>query len=138
MNRVEKATFAVIATPVVFAASARVARLRRRLGLGPLVTEIRSAGRRPLPRWLARPLWLAGTVEQWLPVLPPYGYGPCLKRALILLDLWSRCGLTPTLHLGFRARSLEPGGHAWISAEGADGVLFRASGPNGTQPVFDL
>lgn len=132
-----KALFAIAATPAVLAAGWRVARLERRHSLGALVAEIRRA-RKPLPRWLARPVWLAGTVERLLPVLPPYGYGPCLRRGLVLLDLWSRCGLAPTLHLGFRLDGATRDGHAWISAEGADGERHQASGPNGTQPAFEL
>jgi hypothetical protein len=133
-----KALFATAAAPAVIASAVRVARLERSRGLGALVGEIRRGGRPPLPRALARPVWLAGTVERLLPVLPPYGYGPCMRRALVLLDLWTRCGLEPTLHLGFRLRSVERDGHAWITARGADGSVVQASGPNGTDPAFEL
>jgi hypothetical protein len=132
-----KALFATAAAPTVLAAALRVARLERSRGLGALVEAIRRGGP-PLPPRLARPVWLAGTVERLLPVLPPYGYGPCLRRALVLLDLWTRCGLEPTLHLGFRLQSAAPDGHAWITARGAAGELLQASGPNGTQPAFEL
>jgi hypothetical protein len=133
-----KAGFALAAAPVVLAAGARVARLERKLALGALVDELRRDAGRPLPRWLARPAWLAGTLERLLPVVPPYGYGPCLRRALILLDLWTRCGLAPTIHLGFRLRAPERDGHAWITAAAADGTPLQASGPNGTTPAFEL
>lgn len=133
-----KAGFALVAAPVVFASGMKVARLERRLALGALVDELRRGAGRSLPGWLARPVWLAGTLERLLPVVPPYGDGPCLRRALILLDLWTRCGLSPTLHLGFRLRAPERDGHAWITAAAADGSPLQASGPNGTTPAFEL
>lgn len=133
-----KALFATAAAPAVVAAAVRVARLERSRGLGALIDEIRRGGRPPLSPALARPVWLAGTVERLLPVLPPYGYGPCLRRALVLLELWTRCGLEPTIHLGFRLQSSARDGHAWITARGAAGERFQASGPNGSEPAFEL
>jgi hypothetical protein len=133
-----QALFAAAATPLVVATALGVARRHRRLALGPLLVELRARGRRPLPRALARPEWLAGTVERLLPLLPPRALGPCLRRSLILLELWSRCGLEPRLHLGFRLESPERDGHAWLSATGADGADLRVSGPHGTRPAFEL
>jgi len=138
LPRPAQVAFAVAATPYLFAAGWRIARRDRRLGFGRLVDELRSNGGRPLPRWLARPDWLAGTLERCLGVIPPRRYGPCLRRSLILLDLWTRCGLRPTLHLGFRLATEDRGGHAWISAEGADGRRYQASGPLDTVPAVDL
>jgi hypothetical protein len=66
---------------------------------------------------LIRPEWLLATVEALVFLLPPWRYGRCLKRSLLLLDLWSRCGLSPRLHLGVR-RDGERGrhqGHAWVT-----------------------
>jgi hypothetical protein len=133
-----KIGFALAATPLVLATGWRVARLERRLGLGALIDELRGARRRPLPAWLARPEWLAGTLERLLGVVPPRRYGRCLRRALILLELWSRCGLEPTIHLGFRLRTPERDGHAWITATAADGSRLQASGPLDSEPAFQL
>ena len=56
-----------------------------------------------------------GLVNRLLRVLPPRGLRPCFKRSLLLLDLWSRCGLEPRLHLGLRRREDRREGHAWIT-----------------------
>ena len=133
-----KAAFALRAAPLVVATAWRVARLERRLGFGELLAELRARGRRPLPARLAHPEWLAGTVERLLFALPPRGCGPCLRRSLILLELWSRCGLEPKLHLGFRLQAVERDGHAWLTATASDGSTLRASGPQGTEPAFEL
>jgi hypothetical protein len=133
-----KAVFAIRAVPLVAVTAWRVARLERRLGFGDLLAELRARGRRPLPARLARPEWLAGTVERLLFALPPRRCGPCLRRGLILLELWSRCGLEPKLHLGFDLRAPERHGHAWLSAIAADGSVLQASGPQGTEPAFEL
>ena len=135
---VRRAAFAAAATPIVLATGWRIARLERRLGLGALVAELRRAGERPLPAGLRRPEFLAGTVEILLPVVSPRHYGPCLRRALVLLELWSRCGLQPDLHLGFGLRTPDRAGHAWLTARAADGVVLRASGPAGHQEAFVL
>jgi hypothetical protein len=132
-----KAAFFLAAAPVVVATSRRVALLEREMGLGRLLDRLREPDR-PLPARLARPEWLAGTVERLLPLLPPRHCGPCLRRSLILLELWTRCGLEPRLHLGFRLQSPDRNGHAWLTAVGADGGVLRASGPNGTEPAFEL
>jgi hypothetical protein len=44
-----------------------------------------------------------------------------MKRSLLLLDLWSRCGLRPRLHLGLRGGGY-PGrrGHAWLTRDGGN------------------
>lgn len=58
-------------------------------------------------------------IEALLPVLPPVGAGRCVKRSLLLLDLWSRAGLEPELHLGYRMKHRRPsGGHAWVTTPG--------------------
>lgn len=138
LPRPAQVAFAVAATPLIFAVGWRIARSDRELGFGRLVEELRSNGRRPLPRWLTRPDWLAGTLERWIAVVPPRRFGPCLRRSLILLELWTRCGLRPTLHLGFRTGSEDRGGHAWISAVSADGRKYQASGPLDTVPLTEL
>lgn len=139
LDRIAKACFAAAAAAVVFAAGLRVARLERRLGFGALIEELKREQReRRLPRWLARPTWLAGTLERLLPLMPPRRCGLCLRRALVLLDLWTRCGLRPTLHLGFRLDSPERNGHAWVTATDPGGRRYQVSGPLDTQPAFEL
>jgi hypothetical protein len=62
-----------------------------------------------------RPEALLVTVNRLLSFVPPVGFGRCLKRSLLLLDLWGRCGLRPTLHLGVRHPAEDdPNAHAWI------------------------
>jgi hypothetical protein len=61
-----------------------------------------------------------------LPVLPPCGAGRCLKRSLLLLDLWSRAGLAPSLHLGVRGDGKTRGGHAWVETARPDFRTFRS------------
>jgi hypothetical protein len=88
-------------------AALRVWWLEPRSSLPDLVAELRSSPRLPgLDPELAR-----GVLERLLLVLPPYHTGRCVKRSLILIELWSRCGLDPRLHLGFQARN----GHAWVT-----------------------
>jgi hypothetical protein len=133
---VRNALFLLAVFPAVLAAALRLARHERRLAFDTLVAELRAAGRRrPLPARLAHPERLAGAAERLLAWLPPRGYGRCLKRALLLLELWSRCGLEVRLHLGFRA---EGGGeaHAWLTATGPDGAVHRASAANDHPEAF--
>ncbi len=56
-------------------------------------------------------------LERLLPVLPPWRTGRCVKRSLMLLDLWSRAGLTPRFHLGFLEAREGRTGHAWVSSQ---------------------
>jgi hypothetical protein len=108
--------------PAVVRAAVRCLWWERRLPLEGLVERLRST-----PRFgcaaLARPAWLLATLDRVLPLLPPWRYGRCLKRSLLLLDLWSRCGLRPRLHLGVQR---EGGGgrhqgHAWVTVDGVSG-----------------
>lgn len=127
-----KALFVALAAPAVWRSARRVARLEGRLAFDRLVDELRRAPRFALPG-LAHPRYLRGTVERLLPWLPPRRYGPCLKRSLILLDLWSRCGLEPKLHLGFKGVGRPDfEGHAWLSAVDRDGGDLATS----TSPVY--
>jgi hypothetical protein len=52
-----------------------------------------------------------------------------MKRSLLLLHLWSRCGLAPRLHLGV-SRAGEEGfrAHAWLTADVAGIRLVAGSG----------
>lgn len=134
---VRNALFLLAALPAIVAASLRLARRERRLAFDALVAGLRATGRsRPLPPHLARPERLAGAVERLLPWLPPRGHGRCLKRALLLLELWSRCGLEVRLHLGFRAGSGGGEAHAWLTAEGPDGTVHRASAAHDHSEAF--
>lgn len=119
MRRTVKAAFFLLALPAVARAAARLTWLERRLPLEDLVARLRAT--RPFAiAALVRPEWLLATVDRLLFLLPPWRYGRCLKRSLLLLDLWSRCGLRPRLHLGVR-RGGEQGrhqGHAWVTVDG--------------------
>jgi len=124
MGKLARAAFFVLALPAVVRASLRVAVLARRLPLDEVVARLRAEP--PfVVRSLSRPEWLLASLDRLLPMLPPYGYGRCLKRSLLLLDLWSRCGLHPRLHLA--APLVRAGGryegHAWVTVEPASASL---------------
>lgn len=131
-----KATFFVAALPTVIRTARRVARLKRELPIDRLVAKLRGGEGRPLPRRLAHPAWLAGTVERVLPWLPPKALGPCLRRALILVDLWSRAGLEPRLHIGLKPAAGLRDAHAWITAVGPTGGELQVSAPLDFQEAF--
>jgi len=99
------------AIPLAFAAGIRVFRLEGGLPFDELVSRLRHAPR--LPPVLADPAVYARVVGRIVPILPPWGMGRCTKRSLLLLYLWSGCGLEPRLHLGVIAGGR---GHAWVSA----------------------
>jgi len=130
--------FGVMALPLLLATGRRIARRDGETGFGTLLEELRAQKKCPLPGWLARPRELAAAVERWLPILPPRRYGRCLRRALLLSELWARCGLEPKLHLGFRADSPVLDGHAWLTACTADGAVLRVSDAQGSAPAFEL
>jgi len=92
-------------------AAVRVSFYERRRSLPELVTHLRSTPR----NGSCDPRLALAVLERLLPVLPPYGAGRCVKRSLFLLDLWSRAGLAPSLHLGLRGAAGDRGGHAWIT-----------------------
>jgi len=92
-------------------AAVRVGLYEKRRSLPDLIARLRST-----PRARAcDPILSLAVLERLLPVLPPYGAGRCVKRSLYLLDLWSRAGLAPSLHLGLRGAASVRGGHAWIT-----------------------
>jgi hypothetical protein len=89
--------------------------LEPRTSLDELVSKLRSRrrGRLNFDPGIAR-----GIVERLLPVLPPFGAGRCVKRSLLLLELWSRAGLEPRLHVGIRGNRLSrkpEAGHLWVT-----------------------
>ncbi len=109
----EQAAFFALATPAVIQATIRLARHRNR-AFDELARQMRQS--RPFRfRWLRNPRYLAATVARLEPLLPPRGYGSCFKRSLLLLDLWTRCGLEPTLHLGAVSDRKDRRFHAWVT-----------------------
>ncbi len=102
--------------PAVVTASIRTWWLYPRLPLDQACRTLVKV--QPLPAPLRDPAGYLRLVNRLLRVLPPQGLGPCVKRSLLLLDLWSRCGLAPRLHLGVRRSEDRREGHAWITVEG--------------------
>ncbi|MEM7583665.1 MAG: lasso peptide biosynthesis B2 protein [Acidobacteriota bacterium] len=109
-----KALFLVVALPVVVRAALRLSWLNHRYDLEQLVDRLRAVRPWP-PSYLANPRYLGGTAWRLLSLLPPRGFGPCLKHSLLLLDLWSRCGLEPRIHIGTMKAEERPKFHAWIT-----------------------
>ena len=102
--------------PLVVRSARRVSSLERTRDVRELSERLR--GGELLAARDRDPQLLAAATDRLCPVLPPWGMGRCLKRSLILLDLWSRCGLHPALHLGIRPRKGGRWeGHAWLSTE---------------------
>ncbi len=114
-----KAAFFVVALPAVARASLRLCRLNKRCDLRQMADRLRS-----VERWdgsfLANPRYLDASVSRLVSLLPPRRFGPCIKRCLLLLDLWSRCGLEPRIHVGTRKLDGEHHFHAWVSVSGCD------------------
>jgi hypothetical protein len=106
-----KRSRALLSVFAIARAALRVGFHHGRLGLPELIIRLRSTKR---SRFRDPGLDVA-VLERLLPFLPPFGAGRCLKRSLFLLDLWSRAGLAPSLHLGLRRHAEERGGHAWIT-----------------------
>ena len=102
--------------PAVLAASFRARRLYGGLPLDQACQALIEV--QPLPVPLRDPTGCIRLVNRLLRVLPPRGLRPCLKRSLLLLDLWSRCGLAPRLHLGVRRSADRREGHAWVTVAG--------------------
>lgn len=129
-----KAVFFVAAVPLVVRSALRVARMARHGD----VRSLPPALRRVPPLGIAalrRPAWLDAAAVRLLPLLPPRGYGRCLKRSLVLVDLWSRCGLEPRLHLGVRRPGVDAlEGHAWVTV--GDPRLDRRTGPEGWEEMW--
>ena len=114
-----KTTFFVAALPAVLRAAWRLTRLDRHHDLRELVDRLRAVRPWP-PSYLANPRYLDGTVSRLLGLLPPRRLGRCLKRSLLLLDLWTRCGLDPRIHIGTLKHGGEHRFHAWVSLPGSD------------------
>lgn len=101
--------------PALATACRRASHCYASLPLDRAVEELAAAP--PLPPVLRDPVAAQELVDRLLPWLPPRGLRPCLKRSLLLLDLWSRCGLAPRFHLGRLPAGGDPEGHAWVTAD---------------------
>ena len=112
--------------PAVVAASTRTWWLYRRLPLDQACRALVKV--QPLPVALRDPTGCLRLVNRLLKVLPPRGMGPCFKRSLLLLDLWSRCGLAPRFHLGVRRSLDRREGHAWVTVAGRPDLCAGEAG----------
>jgi len=103
-----------IAALVIARAAMRLAVLERSLPLDVLVEHLREAPR--LRGRLADPHLYPPLVDRMLRWLPPHRrLGRCVKRSLLLLELWSRCGLAPTFHYGVgHDADGKRRAHAWL------------------------
>lgn len=140
-DHLSRAAFFLLALPALLRASVRVATLERRLPLDALVGRLRRTRPFLLAPLRRRPEWLLASLDRVLALLPPRGYGRCLKRSLFLLDLWSRCGLAPRLHLGVRRDDQrEHEAHAWITVTPPPGSPASDLGtsPEGYAEAFEL
>lgn len=80
------------------------------------------------PEWFG---WLVWRLGRWL---PPARMGSCLRRSLLLYDLWQRCGVQAVLHIGVQVESGRRRAHAWLSCDRPE--LARYCGaPAATEPV---
>jgi hypothetical protein len=105
-----------VSTAFVARAAVRVLWHEGRTDLPELVARLRAT---PPPRLDFDVKLADGIVERLLPLLPPWGAGRCVKRALIQLDLWSRAGRAPRLHVGLFETGASRAGHVWVTTDGA-------------------
>jgi hypothetical protein len=110
--------FLPVAVALTIVASLRASRIWPRLAVDEAVERLRTT--RQLPQYLRRPQDLELVVFRLSRWLPPRGLRACLKRSLLLLDVWSRCGLRPELHLGVSGDGQSRSGHAWVTADSID------------------
>lgn len=122
---------AALAVPWVLAAAFAVARRFERLPLDELAGFL--CREMTLPKPVRDPRLLSAVAWKLHPWLPPHRMGPCLKRSLILIRLWSGCGLRPRLHLGVRKTRADTLFHAWVSV---DGHPELTAGDSGYAEVF--
>lgn len=109
-------TFAAIAR-----AAARVCFHERGGSIPDIVSRLRST-----PHGSAcDPRLSLAVLDRFLPFLPPYRLGRCVKRSFYLLDLWSRAGLSPSFHLGLRETGDDRRGHAWITTRTDECETYR-------------
>jgi hypothetical protein len=115
-----------VATACVLRAAARVAWYEPRTALPELVATLRDA---PRSRFDIDAHLVEGALERLLPVLPPFGAGRCVKRALTQLDLCARAGLEPHFHVGFLGNGAGRQGHVWVTTGGAANSVDGIEGP---------
>jgi hypothetical protein len=112
---VKKGVFFLLALPSVIRALWRVHGLESGCSLPELVDRLRRV--RPWRfAFLDHPAYLEGSAGRLAALLPLRGLGPCMRRSLVLLDLWSRCGLDPRFHLGVAAGGDDRRLHAWVTS----------------------
>lgn len=109
-----KGVFFLLAMPSVVRAAWRVRRLEPGCSLPELVDRLRRVKPWRIS-FLDHPAFLAGSVGRVAPLLPLRGLGPCMRRSLVLLDLWSRCGLDLQFHLGVATGGDDRTLHAWVT-----------------------
>ena len=116
-----KGVFFLLALPSVIRAAWRVHRLEPGSGLPDLVDRLRRV--KPWRfAFLNNPAYLEASVGRLAVLLPLRGLGPCMKRSLVLLDLWSRCGVDLRFHLGMAQSGDERRLHAWVTCPQRSGV----------------
>ena len=103
-----------MALPSVVRAARRVRRLEPGCSLPELVDRLRRV--KPWRfAFLNHPAYLEGSVGRLAALLPLRGLGSCVRRSLVLLDLWSRCGLDLRFHLGVVTGEDDRRLHAWVT-----------------------
>jgi hypothetical protein len=134
-----KLGFFVRAAAPLARAALRASWYERRLPLEELTRRLRDVGRWRRGARIADPHWLLASLDRTLVFLPPWRYGRCLRRSLLLLDLWGRCGLEPKLHLGVRrAGESRYEGHAWVTTTLASGEPGPSTSDQGYVEAFVL
>jgi hypothetical protein len=128
--------FAALGAPALARAVVR-ARRGAREPLDRRVERLRSVPRFRF-RALVDPRAWSGFVGRSVRFLPVDG-GPCLRRALVLLDLHARCGLDPKLELALRPAPGQeiPEGHAWLSTDEGPRRAAEQAG-TGWHPIVRL
>jgi len=112
---VSKGVFFLFALPSVIRAAWRVRRLEPGCSLPELVDRLRRV--KPWRfAFLDHPAYLEGSVGRLAALLPLRGLGLCMRRSLVLLDLWSRCGDDLRFHLGMTSAGDDRRLHAWVSS----------------------
>jgi len=125
---VSKGVFFLLALPSVVRAAWRVRRLEPGCSLPELVDRLRRV--KPWRfAFLNHLAYLEGSVGRLAALLPLRGLGPCMKRSLVLLDLWSRCGLDPRFHLGMAQGEDDRRLHAWVTSR-------KRSAPSGYVEIW--
>ena len=110
-----KGVFFLLALPLVIRAAWRVHRLEPGCCLPELVDRLRRV--KPWRfSFLNHPAYLEGMVGRLAALLPLRGLGPCMRRSLVLLDLWSRCGVDLRFHIGMATGGDDRRLHAWVTS----------------------